>query len=304
MRAVLIVITLLTVAPSAAAHADSPAPPSTGPPQWAQEAVDESGGARARAGGSTTPSNGTGGNNGQGNGGEASAVPVSDTPDGFWVTWRTVDTAPPPACMRDAGAYLDVATQAEADAIADTRNRQTDTWVENQLVLNSVITRRCDDPALNDPGLGGIDGQTLIDVIEGQLPRPTPTIAGGRAITGNRSWLDLNRPNTHTLDETFDLGVLGTHPIQVTATAATNIDWGDGTVSDHTGTGGPWHDGEPGPDDITHTYIDTGTPTIVVIDTWQVTFDIAGLPPINATATLDPVPLDITVTEVRSTRND
>lgn len=224
-------------------------------------------------------------------------TPVSDRPEGFWATWRTIDAAPPPPCLRDVGAYFDVPTQADADALATTRSYETDRWVEEQLTFAGNITYRCDDPT-RDP----LDAQTLVDLVEGQLPRPTPTISGGRAITGLRSWLDLGRPAGHTNRDAFDLGALGSRRVQIDGTAVARIDWGDRTVTEHTGTGGPYHPGDPGPDDITHTYLDTGAVTITVVDTWDLTFTIDGLEPLTVTATLDPVPLPVDITQVRSVR--
>lgn len=229
--------------------------------------------------------------------GASAVTPVSDGPVGFWATWRTIDAAPPPPCIRDVGDYFDVATQAEADALATARSYDTDRWVEEQLTYDGIITYRCDDPA-RDP----VDAQTLLDLVEGQLPRPEPTISGGRAITGLRSWLDLHRPATHTNLDAFELGALGTRRVQIDGTAVATVAWGDSTVTEHTGAGGPYHEGDPGPDDITHTYIDTGAVTIVVEDTWDLTFTVDGLAPLTVTATLDPVLLPVDVTQVRSVR--
>lgn len=234
---------------------------------------------------------------------QPSAKPVSNTgaTQAFWASWRTVDSSVEPPCLREVGARFEVESAEEARRIAAQRSRVTDRWVEDRLVYDSAFVPRCDAP---DVAAAGVDGGELTDLVEGLLPRPTLTISGGRAITGNRSWLDLGRPASHDHADSFDLGALGTRDIVITGTATTTIDWGDGTVSSHAGTGGPYRPGQPGPEDITHTYVDTGPRVVTVVDTWRLTFDIEGLPPIDVEATLEPVTLPVEVSEVRSVRQE
>ena len=185
------------------------------------------------------------------------------------------------------------------------RNAVTDRWVEDRLTLDYVIIPACSSiPGTpGTPGTPADPGETLLGLVEDQLPRPTPTISGGRAITGLRSWVDLGRPGTWELvDSVEDFGALGDLAVTATGAVTAVIDWGDGTVTEHVATaGGGYREGEPGPGDVTHTYVDTGSRTISIVDTWELTFRVEGIAaPITLSATLDPVTFDVGVTEVRS----
>ena len=92
-------------------------------------------------------------------------------------------------------------------------------------------------------------------------------------------------------------------PTTFTATATSTVDWGDGTVTTHTSRGGGYHEGEPGPEDVTHIYRDAaGSVTVEVTDVWEITVSVPGLNDINLTYTADPVAMSFPVREVRSTR--
>jgi hypothetical protein len=96
------------------------------------------------------------------------------------------------------------------------------------------------------------------------LPSPEPYIAPGRAITGMLAYLETRGSTTHTYTEpNTPFG-----PLQIVATGAYYVDWGDGThTGPHSEEGGPWPDGR-----ITHEYINVGTYDVVVTERWTATW--------------------------------
>lgn len=149
------------------------------------------------------------------------------------------------------------------------------------------------------------------DEVISQLPAPQPSINGERAITGLRTWLDTARPGTdpdspmtRQFRRRLDLQV-AVLPVTITAKASYVVDWGDGTTTGpHDVPGGLYHDGQPGPDDVTHTYVDlTTTNQLTVTDSWVVTVEIPGEDPIILDTTTTPVTLEFPINEVRSVRN-
>lgn len=91
------------------------------------------------------------------------------------------------------------------------------------------------------------------------LPRPQPSIAPGRAITGKRAYLETNGQLTHTFTADTIFG-----PLQIVAMGSYSIDWGDGERSGpHRLEGKPWPDGS-----INHEYMNVGTYNIVVTEKW------------------------------------
>ena len=95
------------------------------------------------------------------------------------------------------------------------------------------------------------------------LPKPSPRIAPGRAITGRLAYLETRGELRHTFTGDTPIG-----PMSITATGRYYVDWGDGTTSGpHDGEGGPWPDGR-----ITHEYIDVGVYDVVVTERWTATW--------------------------------
>jgi len=118
-----------------------------------------------------------------------------------------------------------------------------------------------------------------------QLPRPTPEIPPGKALTGLPAFLvtahDVGGSDLAfgPVQTTVDLGLF-TATVEIEAHGTTTVDWGDGTVTSHTVVGTPWPDGQ-----VRHTYTDKGTVTVTVTDHWQVEFRV-----------IDPVSITDTVT--------
>lgn len=228
-------------------------------------------------------------------------------PEGFWIGWTMIDNTRTPPCVRRAGELLDVPTRAEADQVAATREAAAIEAYESVISAGNPPPLPCpgEDPDLV-PGIDATPAARWADEAIERLPVAAPTISGGYAITGLRSWYDLGRDPTFTATETFDLGPVTT-TATLTATATARIDVGDDTPTfTTTARGGGYHDGEPGPDDIVHTYIDRAElVSFTATDTWQitVTFDSSLLAPINLTHTMEPVTLDYPVREVRSVRD-
>jgi len=97
------------------------------------------------------------------------------------------------------------------------------------------------------------------------LPKPTPYIAPGRAITGLFAYLETRGTTTHTYTEpNTPFG-----PLTIVATGRYYVDWGDGThTGPHAAEGGPWPDG-----DIKHEYIHIGSYDVVVTERWTATWN-------------------------------
>jgi hypothetical protein len=150
---------------------------------------------------------------------------------------------------------------------------------------------------------GGVDGPCPFDPAEdlpaavveeavrrtavAQAPRPRPSIPPGLALTGLPAYLVTGHllgfgPVTRRLD-------LGTVSPSVTffGTGTTTVVWGDGATSSHDVPGRPYPDGE-----VVHTYLDRGTYTVQVIDTWRVTYEVDGILGGVLEATLEPVTIE------------
>ncbi|MGI9119497.1 MAG: hypothetical protein ACR2G7_05150 [Acidimicrobiales bacterium] len=102
------------------------------------------------------------------------------------------------------------------------------------------------------------------------LPRPQPRIApDGRNITGLPAYLETNGTLTHTAGPAAtELG-----PINVEATGAYWVDWGDGSPE-----AGPFaFEGEANPTGrILHNYQFTGTYTVTLRQTWNAQWRLGG----------------------------
>jgi len=95
------------------------------------------------------------------------------------------------------------------------------------------------------------------------LPKPQPSIAPGRAITGKLSFLETRGEvaQTYTNDTAFGR-------LEIVATGSYTVDWGDGEDSGpHGFEGKAWPDGR-----ITHDYLNVGSYDIVVTERWTATW--------------------------------
>jgi hypothetical protein len=99
------------------------------------------------------------------------------------------------------------------------------------------------------------------------LPRPSPRIAPGRAITGKLAYLETQGQTTHVHTEDTMFG-----PLRIQATGSYRVSWGDGSqTGPHSHEGAPWPDGH-----ITHEYRDIGTYDIVVTQHWTAEWSLGG----------------------------
>ena len=225
-------------------------------------------------------------------------------PEGAWISLPDMVFGTGPPCIRMTSEFIEGATAEEAEVIRWTRENQFVTEYEAYISSGNEPPQPC-DPGEGTPGVGPSPSQQFTDSASEILPPADPAISGGYAITGLRSWLDLGRQSSLTTTHELDLGG---RPVTatITATATATVDWGDGTVTTHASRGGGYHDGEPGPDDITHTYRDTADSNILTVtDTWDVTISFPGrpVPDITLTWTADPTTLTFPIREVRSTRD-
>ncbi|HEV2767872.1 MAG TPA: PKD domain-containing protein [Acidimicrobiales bacterium] len=101
------------------------------------------------------------------------------------------------------------------------------------------------------------------------MPTPRPRIPPGHAITGLPAYLETRGTLSHRVGpEPTELG-----PIEVHATGAYYVDWGDGSPEE-----GPFSfEGEAYPTGrIVHTYRDTGTYTVTVRVAWSADWRLGG----------------------------
>jgi hypothetical protein len=99
------------------------------------------------------------------------------------------------------------------------------------------------------------------------LPKPFPSIAPGRAITGKLAYLETRGELGHTYGNATVLG-----PLEIVAHGSYTIDWGDGTTTGpHSFEGAPWPDGQ-----ITHEYVNVGSYNVVVTEKWTATWWLGG----------------------------
>lgn len=225
-------------------------------------------------------------------------------PEGQWISVSDIVFVTDPPCVRMTSQFIEGATADEAEVIRRIRENHFVVAYEAYISAGNEPPQPC-DPGEGTPGVGPTPSQQFTDSAEQILPAADPTISGGYAITGLRSWLELGRESSLTTTHELDLGG---RPITatITATAIAAVDWGDGTVTTHTSRGGGYHDGEPGPDDITHTYRDSADSNrLTVTDTWDVTISFPGqpIPDITLSWTADPTTLTFPIREVRSTRD-
>lgn len=99
------------------------------------------------------------------------------------------------------------------------------------------------------------------------LPRPQPTIAPGRAITGKTAYLETRGAVAHTYTNETVFGTL-----RIDAVGSYTISWGDGETSGpYAYEGKPWPSGQ-----IKHEYVNIGTYDILVTERWTATWSLGG----------------------------
>jgi hypothetical protein len=99
------------------------------------------------------------------------------------------------------------------------------------------------------------------------LPKPQPSIAPGRAITGKLAYLETRGEIIHTYTNDTVFG-----PLQIVATGSYTVTWGDGETSGpHSIEGRPWPGGQ-----ITHEYLKIGAYNIVVTEKWTAHWSLDG----------------------------
>lgn len=223
-------------------------------------------------------------------------------PQGVWITVSDMVFVTDPPCIRTTSQFLEGVSQGEADVIRWTQENQFVTEYEAYISGGNEAPPPCPTPD-GSPGIDPTPAQQYADDAESILPVANPSISGGYAITGLRSWLDLGRPGSFTDSRTLDLGPF-TRTATFTATATATVDWGDGTVIDTTARGGAYHEGEPTADDITHIYRDrSDSTTLTVTDSWEILVTVPGLSDIRLTYTAEPIAVSFPVREVRSSRD-
>lgn len=138
------------------------------------------------------------------------------------------------------------------------------------------------------PGTGVSQDPALIAALYWEripLPEPRPYIAPGWAITGKLAYLETNGELRHVYTNSTPVG-----PLEIVATGAYYVDWGDGeTTGPHTTEGRAWPQGE-----ITHDYVWARTYDIVVTERWTATWSLNGrsgtLRELRTTGTIDDFP--------------
>jgi hypothetical protein len=99
------------------------------------------------------------------------------------------------------------------------------------------------------------------------LPRPNPSIAPGRAITGKPAFLETHGQTSGSYTFRTPLGQL-----DISASGQYLVSWGDGEQSGPFALeGSPWPDGR-----IRHEYLNVGTYDILVTEQWTATWRLAG----------------------------
>lgn len=233
---------------------------------------------------------------------DQAAEGIEPAPEGEWITVSDMLFADPP-CVRTSRVFIEDVTPDEAREIE--RSRENLFVVEYEAHLSSgPPPPPCPTP--DGEGIPGVDPTEAVEFADSaveRLPSAAPTISGGKAITGLRSWLDLGRESAFAADKTLDLGPFS-RTATMTATATATVDWGDGTVTTHTSRGGAYHEGEPGPDDIVHTYTDAADGNVLTVtDTWEVVVSVPGLQDITMTWQAPAATLTFDIDEVRSARD-
>lgn len=119
------------------------------------------------------------------------------------------------------------------------------------------------------------------------LPKPQPSIAPGRAITGKPAYLETNGELAHTYSTDTIFG-----PLEIVAEGSYTINWGDGeSTGPYSFEGRPWPDGR-----ITHEYQWIGSYDIVVTERWTANWRFGGesgvLRTLQTTGRIDDFPVE------------
>ncbi len=227
---------------------------------------------------------------------------TAPAPDGSWIRVTAIDYFASPPCVTTSSIFLDGVDDADADRIERDRENQFVAEFEAYMSGGTPPPAPCPSPDPT-PGLVATEAIEFADSARELLPHADPSISGSYAITGLRSWLDLGRPSEFRAEAELDLGPF-TRTGAMTATATTVVEWGDGTVTTHTSAGGGYREDGPGPDDITHTYVDASPSNVLtVVDTWEITVTVPGLDPIDLVWTAPARTLTFPIREVRSVRD-
>ena len=124
----------------------------------------------------------------------------------------------------------------------------------------------------NSPGCPGATPEQVAFAFLREIvpPGPGPWIAPGFALTGKHAFLETRAPATVPQAHPTPIGTL-----EVTLTATSfEVDWGDGTGADQgpfAAPGRPWPNGE-----ARHTYTDIDRYDVVVTQSWDAHWRLAG----------------------------
>lgn len=146
------------------------------------------------------------------------------------------------------------------------------------LASRGVLVRAC-------PGATGRPGElsaalSYAEEVQGRLPRPDLSMPPGTAVTGLPMYLVNDQALTYRETQVVDLGGW-TLPVTVEAVGSWRVlDWGDGSGDDVPHTSPSVGHGEDGLQ-VVHTYSETGSVAVTVVDTWTVTVSAPGLPPLS-----------------------
>lgn len=142
-------------------------------------------------------------------------------------------------------------------------------------------------------------------IAEDVLPAPEILVPPGHGLAGLPAYLVTGRDlDYRSQPHVVDLGIV-TATVTFTGSGTATVDWGDprrpGPQGPYSVAGRAWSP-VPDPDQqISHTYVDRGTYTISVQDTWEVAFDLGGIVG-RLTVVTDPVVDDFRVHEYAALR--
>lgn len=225
-----------------------------------------------------------------GSDGSAVIEVVSPVPAVRWLSYPTVgvfgsELQPNAGICRDV-AWLRLPPGDDADAVLrglEWRYALLFGPVGPHAGLDPSFPCPVDRPKLSPEGAEEI---TRRYVRSDQLPRPELSVPPGYALAGMPAYLVTGHSLAHELPNlAVNLGVVQAS-LRWAAEATMTVDWGDGTVTTHSRPGTGWPDGE-----VVHTYVDGGTYTITVTDTWTVSYEIDEVVG-TLTETLAPVVLE------------
>ena len=119
------------------------------------------------------------------------------------------------------------------------------------------------------------------------LPKPAPSIAPGRAITGKLAYLETRGEIARTYTSSTIFGQL-----TIVASGSYIVNWGDGSTSGpHAFEGTPWPNGR-----INHDYLHVGSYDIVVTERWTARWSLGGgtgiLRTLQTTGRIDNFPVE------------